>query len=139
MSHITLRKFVFDAARTVKDRRARDEEVDPRPDDDDLDARMKAEDVVALVERFLENCSVDEAEDLLTQLMQMKATHENEQGIDRAHRGIHGAARARGAGDFLDRAHRPARPAHAGDAALPRGVKPARERFAGLARVQVMG
>jgi hypothetical protein len=135
MSHVTLRKFVFDAARTVKDRRARDEEIDPRPDDDDLDEAMKAEDVVALVERFLENCSADEGETLMEQLRTMPLP--DEQGVD-ARRGARGARHARGtrgargAGDFRH-------PVHAGDAALPHGVKSASERFPGAARVSVPG
>jgi hypothetical protein len=132
MSHITLRKFVFDAARTVKDRRARDEEVDPRPDDDDLDARMEAEDVVALVERFLENCGADEAETLMNHLRTMPLP--DEQGVD-ARRGARGARRAgharsaHGAGD---------RYRLAGDA-MPAGIKSGAERFPGIARIQVPG
>jgi len=127
MKYPTLRSFVCDASAIVKRRRARDEEGDPS--EEDLDAPLKIEDVVKLARSFIESVPAEDAEELFEQLAELKNDYVTpDGGLDRAHRGVPGARRARGAGDR----HR-----YAGDAA-PR-IKSAAERFPGLGRVQVMG
>lgn len=133
MVYPSLRSLCCDAAAIVKRRRARDEEGDPS--EEDLDAPMESEDILKLVRAFLESVPDEDAAELLNGLMELKSSHETSLGVDRARRGVAGARRARGAGDFLDRHVN-----RAHDSALtPRGVKSARERFPGLARISSMG
>jgi hypothetical protein len=131
--HNTFRGIYLAADAAIRRRRARDAE----PSEGELDNEpASAADLLEIVREWLVDMAPDEADELLEGMLEIKANHEREQAVDRAHRGVPGARRAHGAGDF----HRPTRPAHAGDAALPHGVRPAHERFPGIAaRVSASG
>jgi hypothetical protein len=125
--HNTFRGIYLAADAAIRRRRARDAE----PTEGELDNEdATPEDLLAIVEDWLVDMDPQDAEKLLDGLLELKANHENEQAVDRAHTAsrAHTATRAHRAGDR----HR-----LAGDA-LP-GIRPAHERFKNLGRITVMG
>jgi hypothetical protein len=131
--HNTFRGIFLAADRAVRDRRARD--MEPIPERELDEEPVEVEDLVEIVRQWCRDMSPEQAEELFDRLGELRADHEGEQAVDRAHRGVHGARRAHGAGDF----DRPARFTHAGDAALPRGILPASQRFKNLGRFTSLG
>jgi hypothetical protein len=141
-----------DAAAKERRRVARDAEEGPPTTEEELaEAAVDVDDLLACVKTWLADLPPGEASEFLEGLGRLAATGDPEMAAsaehiggelleDRAHRGVRGARRASGAGDFLDRAHRPTRPVHAGDEALRRhGIAAARERFPNIARITSMG
>lgn len=121
----TLRKIALDAARVAR-RKAWDT---PDPTTEELDQHLEPEECIEIVRSMVDEMDSADRQAFLDQLIEL-ATPESELGVDRARRGVPGAARARGAGDR----HR-----LAGDQALPRGVLPASERFKNLGRFSSLG
>jgi hypothetical protein len=75
----------------VRRRRARDAE----PTNGELDNEVATpEDLLAIVREWLTDMHPEDAEKLFDGLLELKSNHELEQGVDRAHRGFHGARRA---------------------------------------------
>jgi hypothetical protein len=140
MRHFSTFRGVYLAAdAAIRARRARDqEESQPEPTEGELSNEpASTDDLVAIVEQWCGDLSPQECEEFFDKLKYLSGTWLQEQGVDSARRGAAGASRARGAGDFNDRAQRPR---YAGDSAL-RGIKSAHERFAdsSASRVTVMG
>ena len=129
--HSTFRAVFLAADAAVRRRKARDQE----PTEGELDEEPATPaDLLEIVKEWLMDMAPEDAEKLLDDIVHLRDEYGPEAGVDRAHRGVRGARRAHGAGDFLDR-----HVDRAHDAALPRGVRSARERFPGIARVTSLG
>lgn len=125
----TFRGLYIAADAAIRRRRARDGED---PTNEELDEeRATPDDLVEVVKEWLTDLDPEESERVLDEIIRLRDEYGATAGMDfRAHRGASGARRARGAGD---------RNRHAGDAALPPGVRPAAERFQNIGRCSTMG
>jgi hypothetical protein len=118
--------MVLDAAHLSK-RKAWDNQD---PTQEELDLELSPDECLEMVKRMMDNMDSQERKQLCDMLVELSSTDEIEQGVDtRSARRAHTATRAHRAGD---------RRRLAGDA-MPRGVRPAHERFPGLARVTSIG